>query len=586
MNKLTRIIFGVFLIFHTNAHALETVSLQLKWTHQFQFAGYYMAKAKGFYQEVGLDVNFIEGDHSLNSVTEVLAGRANFGISGSSLLLERGAGKPLVVLGVIFQHSPYVLLMRQTSPIQSIHNLVGKRLVIEEQAEELLAYLKKEGVLPEQIKLIHLNPEAHDLIANRADAISAYVTNEPEVLDHLNIPYAIFSPRSVGIDFYGDNFFTTETEIATHPERVKAFRDATIRGWQYAMAHTDEAIELIRTEYAPYKSKTHLEYEAKVMQSLILPSSIEMGYMFEGRWRHILKTYADLNMLPEDTSLENFLYAPVQQSFFNYRIIGFMVIAACVIVTIATVALRFFRLNQKLDKLLYIRNQHANLGESMDNISHQWKQPLNELGVHMMLIETMLQKNSFDDARHEIQKVVQKSHHILEFMADSIDVFRHFVSSNQRISRFDPALLILETLQLVTENFTMESIVISHNLMKGLDIIGNTTEFSHLLLSLLVNAKDTFGERRTVNPKIHIDLIQKHNHVVLTVADNGGGIKIKPIKRIFNVGVSGKKNAESGLGLYISKKIVEEKFGGNIHAESRNGGAFFIISLPIANSQS
>lgn len=584
MNKLTSIIFGVFLIFNTNAHALETVSLQLKWTHQFQFAGYYMAKAKGFYQEVGLDVNFIEGDHSLNSVTEVLAGRANFGIGGSNLLLERNTGKPIVVLGVIFQHSPYVLLMRQTSPTQSIHNLVGKRLVIEEQAEELLAYLKKEGVSPEQIKLIHLNPEAHDLIANRADAISAYVTDEPDVLDHLNIPYSIFSPRSVGIDFYGDNFFTTETEIATHPERVKAFRDATIRGWQYAMAHPDEAIELIRTEYAPYKSKAHLEYEAKVMQSLILPSSIEMGYMFEGRWRHILKTYADLNMLPADMSLENFLYAPAPQSFFNYRIIGFMVIAACVIVTVAMVALRFFRLNQKLDKLLYIRNQHANLGESMDNISHQWKQPLNELGVHMMLIETMLQKDSCDDTRHEIQKVVQKSHHILEFMADSIDVFRHFVSSNQKISRFDPALLILDTLQLVTENFTMESIVISHNLMKGLDIVGNATEFSHLLLSLLVNAKDTFGERRTVNPKIHIDLIQKQNHVVLTVADNGGGIKIKPVKRIFNVGVSGKKNAESGLGLYISKKIVEEKFGGNIHAESRNGGAFFIISLPIANS--
>lgn len=583
MNNPNWIIFFVFLIFHTNAYALETVSLQLKWTHQFQFAGYYMAKAKGFYQEVGLDVNFIEGDRSLNSVTEVLAGNANFGVGSSNLLLERNAGKPLVVLGVIFQHSPYVLLMRQTSPMQSIHDLVGKRLVIEEQAEELLAYLKKEGVSPEKIKLIHLNPEVHDFIANRTDAISAYITDEPEILDHLNIPYAIFSPRSAGIDFYGDNFFTTENEIATHPQRVKAFRDATIRGWQYAMSHTDEAIELIRAEYAPYKTKTHLEYEAKVMRSLILPSSIEIGYMFEGRWRHIIKTYADLNMLPADMSLENFLYSPAPSPFFNYRVIGFMVAAACVICLITIVALRFFRLNQKLDKLLYIRNQHTNLGESMNNISHQWKQPLNELGVHMMLIEAMLEKESLDESRHEIQKIVQKSHRILEFMADSIDVFRHFVSNNQKISRFDPALLILDTLQLVSENFTMESIVISHNLMKGCDIVGNVTEFSHLLLSLLVNAKDTFSERGTVNPKIYIDLIQKQNRIVLTVADNGGGIKIKPIKRIFNIGVSGKKYAESGLGLYISKKIVEEKLGGNIHAESRNGGAFFIISLPIAN---
>ena len=88
---------------------IEPVNLQLKWQHQFQFAGYYAAKAKGFYQQAGLDVTIIESQPGIDPIHEVVAGRAQFGVGTSELLLNRYRGDPVVVLGVIFQHSPLSL---------------------------------------------------------------------------------------------------------------------------------------------------------------------------------------------------------------------------------------------------------------------------------------------------------------------------------------------------------------------------------------------------------------------------------------------------------------------------------------------
>jgi ABC-type nitrate/sulfonate/bicarbonate transport system substrate-binding protein/nitrogen-specific signal transduction histidine kinase len=583
MLKIRGGLLGLLLTFSPLSHALDIVTLQLKWTHQFQFAGYYMAEAKGFYRDVGLQVNFIEGGLSVNPVTEVLSERADFGIGSSSLILDRNAGKPVVALGVIFQHSPYVLLMLKTTPTQSVHDIANKRVVLEQQSEELLAYLKMEGVPTESLSIIRFTPNLQDLIHGRADAMSAYSTDEPYTLEQLHIPHAIYSPRSAGIDFYGDNFFTSEAEIKNHPERVKAFREATIKGWKYAMNNIDETVDFIHTNYAGFIPKAHLSYEANAMKTLIQPNYIEIGYMFDGRWRHVVQTYAELGMLPSNMSLTDFLYSPDSQP--NFRLIASLIGAILSILIVSFVALRFFRLNKKLDRLLYIRNQHANLGESMDNISHQWKQPLNELGVHMMLIEMMLETKSPEESRAEIKKIVTKSHGILEFMAETIDVFRHFVSSSRKISAFDPAIMIQETLHFVTENFTMEAITLTHDLQNSMFVRGNATEFSHVLLSILVNAKSIFNERNTINPMIQIRLFPSQKQMNLIISDNAGGIKIKPIRKIFNAGVSGKKQAESGLGLYISKKIIEEKMRGTITAENSEGGAVFKICLPIVEPE-
>jgi len=187
---------------------LELVTLQLKWTHSFQFAGYYAAKEKGYYKDVGLDVKFIEADSSINVVENVLDAKVQYGVGTSSLLLSRAKGESVVALAVIFQHSPYEIFT--SSEIHSLSDLIGKTVMIESDADELFAYLKKENIALDKIKLIPHSFNGKDLIAGKIKAMSGYLTNDPYFLNDGNFTYHSFSPRSVGIDFYGDNLFTSE----------------------------------------------------------------------------------------------------------------------------------------------------------------------------------------------------------------------------------------------------------------------------------------------------------------------------------------------------------------------------------------
>lgn len=284
------------------------MTLQLKWTHAFQFAGYYAAQEKGFYQQAGLSVHLLKAAPGTDPVKVVMDGKADFGVGTSSLLLERHAGVPVVALAVIFQHSPQVLVARQNQPLQSVHDLKGKRVMFEAQTAELLAYLRQEGLDATSLQALPHSFNTRDLIEGRVDAMSAYSTNELYELDQAGFAYQVYSPRTVGIDFYGDNLFTTEQQIKEHPERVAAFRAASLKGWQYAMAHPDEIIDLIMARYSQQHPRAFYVFEAQQMQPLLQSSLIEVGYMNPGRWRHIAQTYASLGLLPKEVSLDGFLY--------------------------------------------------------------------------------------------------------------------------------------------------------------------------------------------------------------------------------------------------------------------------------------
>ncbi|NRR29892.1 EAL domain-containing protein [Oxalobacteraceae bacterium] len=313
------------------AQALDKITLQLKHSHQFQFAGYYAAVQQGYYREAGLEVSLTEGADGNEPERAVLAGKAQYGVGSSSLLLARQAGKPLVVLGVIFQHSPYALAMRQSGAEPDIRRIIGKRVMIGSltdeltHADELLAYLKKEGIPSYRLQRVEHTYNPDDLVSGKVDALSIYVTNEPDLLDRIGFAYDVYTPRSAGIDFYGDNLFTSEQELNTHPDRVRAFRAASMRGWQYAMSHQEEVAELILNKYSRRFDRQHLLYEARQMVPLVQPVLVEIGYMNPARWRHIAEVYADLGLLPRNVSFDGFLYQADQGSdslTWVYRVLG------------------------------------------------------------------------------------------------------------------------------------------------------------------------------------------------------------------------------------------------------------------------
>jgi diguanylate cyclase (GGDEF)-like protein len=292
------------------AAARESVTLQLKWTHAFQFAGYYAAQELGYYRDAGLDVRIVPGSAAVNPFEVVLGGAAEYGVGNSSLLLERRAGKPLVALAVIFQHSPSVLLVARHAMPHGARDLIGKRIMIEPQSDELLAYLRRQGVTADRFTPLPHEQSVQPLIEGKVDAMTSYVTVEPYLLEQAGFAFRALKPISAGIDFYGDNLFTTEREIRQHPARAQAFRDASLRGWQYAMAHPEQVIELMMAHYPLPRSRDFYLHEAAAMAPLLRTDLVEVGYMNPTRWRQIADTYADLGLLPRAFPLDGLLYRP------------------------------------------------------------------------------------------------------------------------------------------------------------------------------------------------------------------------------------------------------------------------------------
>lgn len=351
------------LLFPSASLALETVSLQLKWRHQFQFAGYYMAQEKGFYRDAGLDVRILEAGPTTDPVAEVVSGAAQFGISSSELLLARQT-EPVVVLAPIYQHSPFELLVR-ADRAGNLHELVGQPMMLEPSSAEILALFEQEGVPAERLVIQPHSQDIGELLSGEVAAMSAYSTTEPYLLEQAGLDYNEFSARAGGIDFYGDILFTTESEIQSHPERTRAFLAASLAGWEYAMAHVDEAIALIMAKYNTQGlSAAHYRFEAQESRRLMQPDLVAIGHVNPGRWRHIADTYAALGMLPEQFSLEGFLFDQ-QARWVDPRLFATLIVAMLAALTLGLLSWRVHRLNRRLRAEIAQREaSHQRLAES------------------------------------------------------------------------------------------------------------------------------------------------------------------------------------------------------------------------------
>ena len=287
----------------------ERVVLQLKWSHQFQFAGYYMAKHMGYYQDAGLDVEIRPGSPTLNVTEQVISGKADFGVGTSSLLVDYAAGKPVVVLGVIYQHSPLVLIMRSEKPSDTIERLGEGPVMIEAHSGDLLAMLRRSGLSPDDLNIVDRPKGALDLLKNKPgiSSISAYQTDEPYTLNREGVNFVTFSPRTYGIDFYGDNFFTSKKMVEDRKDLVKRFRQATIQGWKEALRDPDKAIDYILKEYPEGKNRENLDYEARIPLDL-MTKLVDPGYMNTDRWQHISDTFLETGMLEQAPDLSGFIF--------------------------------------------------------------------------------------------------------------------------------------------------------------------------------------------------------------------------------------------------------------------------------------
>jgi len=290
---------------------LESVTLRLKYQHNFQFAGYYAAKLKGYYQDAGLDVTILPSTPDSSTSQAVLSGVANYGIGTSSLILKHAKGQPLVTLAVIFQHSPYVLL---TDKHTTLTEIAGKQTAIYQGAHDLVAMLARQGVHTDDYHNDQQGYAILDFIESKIAAVSSFSPNEPYVLQHIRVKHNTYTPRDYGVNFYGDNIFTSRHELEQHGERTQRFIDASIRGWEYAIAHPQELARLLVSHYQSQESLEQILFSAKEIADLVQPQLLAIGSFNEQRWRHIADIYAELGLLPQQYDFSDFLHQPKSES--------------------------------------------------------------------------------------------------------------------------------------------------------------------------------------------------------------------------------------------------------------------------------
>jgi polar amino acid transport system substrate-binding protein len=313
LHLITKFIASTLLLLASlAADDLKSVSLQLQWKYQFQFAGYIIAKEKGFYKRAGLDVTLKEWNNNIDMVDEVIMGRSEYAVSRPSSLINISQGKEIVYLAVIFQSSPLILLTDKSSGITSVKDFKNKRVMTTGDLNtdtSLLSMMYSQGISLEDIVVQKPSFNVKDLLDHKTDLAAAYISNEPYILKELGGDPVMFRPIDYGFDFYNDILITGQNYLADNPQEVKSFKDATLEGWEYAFAHIDEAVELIYNNYnTQNKSKEALLYEAKELKSLAYYKSNKIGKIERDKLEKIYDVYKLLGLLDNEIDFNQVIF--------------------------------------------------------------------------------------------------------------------------------------------------------------------------------------------------------------------------------------------------------------------------------------
>ncbi|MFA5454511.1 MAG: ABC transporter substrate-binding protein [Sulfurimonas sp.] len=312
------ILLFLFASLYATDKPLEKVSLQLQWLDQFQFAGYYIAKEKGFYRDAGFDVEIKKISYETDVVSDVASGKATYGIGRSSLLWYYSNGKEISLLSAISQVSPLTMISLKSSNINEIKDFIGKTVMTTEDVVEtasVYAMIRSAKVDENSIKYKKHTFDIEELIDGRVDLYAGYVSNELFALEKRKIAYKIFSPKDRGFDFYDDILFTSQEEVRKNPKKVDSFKKASIKGWEYAFENIEEAVDIIYKKYNPTnKTKEHLQFEANELKKLAYVNGVPLGTIKKDKMERILDIYRVMGLVDGSVDLERLIFSAKAES--------------------------------------------------------------------------------------------------------------------------------------------------------------------------------------------------------------------------------------------------------------------------------
>ncbi len=239
---------------------------------------------------------------------------------------------------------------------------------------------------------------------------------------------------------------------------------------------------------------------------------------------------------------------------------------------------------QTQNKILFLQSRYTSVGELIRNIAHQWKEPLGSIGaIQSNLKSTLVFQGSVSNEK--LLNAIELSHGIINHLSRTIDTFyRFFQYKTDKKEEFNIVEEIENIKKIIKYSMDTDHIELVFEKQDAMVIMGNKNEFAHALLNIIINAKDVFVARNIVNPTISIHTYQTNNANIIEVKDNAGGIFEEPMEKIFEPCISSKEEG-IGIGLFITKTIIEKKLGGILNVKNSDTGAIFTLSLPLGDSE-
>jgi signal transduction histidine kinase len=612
--------FLILLLTSVTLFAAQKVTLQLSWLHQFQFAGYYVAKERGFYKDAGIDVEIKEFDADTDLSSVIEKKKADIAVGRSSLLVDKAEGRDVVALGAIFQQSPLMLLVRDDTGINSVKDLKNRTVMLTDDAKgtaSIMAMLFSNGLTSKEITILPHSFDLDDLINKKTDAMASYTSNEPIRLQERGVGYKIFHPKDYGFSFYSDILFTSSAFIRKNPKLTKDFYEASIRGWVYAFDHITETAELIYKHYnTQNKSLIQLIKEGEALKRLAYCENGTIGRMDRNQLEDMVKVYKVLGFITKDIDTDSFVYEynhPKEMTFrLNYDDILYLgIIAVFAMITLGLLALFISLRNQWLmtqshlkakiaaqkeeidtqNRVILSQSKIAAVGEMLANIAHQWRQPLNIISLNTTKMETSILfggEINKDDIRQISEEINRQS----QYLSDTIDDFRNYFNSDtERIAPFNLKDAITKVTELTKDSFNnyfIDSVVTVYDCA----ITHNESLFVQALLNIYNNARDAIIQSGTGPRYFFVELHCNGDNAVISIKDSGGGIDKEVMPRIFEPYYTTKHLSQgTGLGLYITYEIVTKHLNGTLEVYNRSyqykgrhlKGAEFIITIPRAS---
>ena len=305
--------FGI-LLFVIYSFGFDNVSIQLKWRNSFQFAGFYMAKEKGFYKDVGLDVEIkeLKPNQRVVLADEILKGNSTYGVYDSELIYRIIIGEPIELLMPIFEHSPLVLVSLHPE-VKTLKDIRDKNVTISKYAVRnptIISMFKTQGIDVKELNVKALNYNLSNFLKHKA-AYSLYETDELYTLEKEKVNYRLFRPIDYGFDFYGDILFTSKRELKEHPKRVENFVKASKKGWKYAINHIEETINTILSKY----NTQNLSYDKLKDEANRTKDFISKDFRFDyKKLQTITDIYILLNLVEVKQNIKDSIYEPTSLS--------------------------------------------------------------------------------------------------------------------------------------------------------------------------------------------------------------------------------------------------------------------------------